>query len=138
LANSSRARRNRRRQRGVPLLAPPGFGVAFDVAAGVDAGLGELRGELVDEIGIGGSLDVGLGVVLQKRVLNVGGVVDEVDPGLKRQGMSSKQACKLAGIAYRTGRKWRNRHRSLAAGRKAMPPPMSVASPSASQVPERG
>jgi IS30 family transposase len=48
------------------------------------------------------------------------------------QGLSSKQACKLVGINYRTGKKWRNGHHSPGAGKKAVPPSKAVAPPCAS------
>jgi IS30 family transposase len=47
------------------------------------------------------------------------------------QGLSSKEACKLVGINYRTGKKWRNGHHSPGTGRKAVPPVKSVAPPCA-------
>ncbi len=47
-------------------------------------------------------------------------------------GVSSKEACKLVGINYRTGKKWRNGHHSPGAGKKAVPPTTrSVAPPCA-------
>ena len=50
---------------------------------------------------------------------------------LMDQGLSSKQACKLVGINYRTGKKWRNGHHSPGAGNKAVPPSKAVAPPCA-------
>jgi len=46
---------------------------------------------------------------------------------LMDQGLSSKEACKLVGINYRTGKKWRNGHHAPGAGRKPVPPVTSVA-----------
>jgi transposase, IS30 family len=41
---------------------------------------------------------------------------------LMDQGLSSAEACKLVGINYRTGKKWRNGHHSPGAGMKPIPP----------------
>jgi transposase, IS30 family len=41
---------------------------------------------------------------------------------LMDQGLSSAVACKLVGINYRTGKRWRNGHHSPGAGRKPVPP----------------
>ena len=41
---------------------------------------------------------------------------------LVRQGYSSREACRIVGINYRTGKKWRNGHHSPGAGAKPRPP----------------